>query len=100
MFPMPSNASHAVRMARDSTDVSTMSHVIPDCLIFFPALNACSLPTSDKSLSYQPVNKLRLFHKLSPWRSRTRRYIHGPLKIASMLFCPVSAVIAINFFIL
>src|SRR4029077_2404942 len=48
-----------------------MSNFTPWALSNWPALCASATPLSLRSGSFHPVNRLSLFHSLSPWRTNT-----------------------------
>src|SRR4051812_7067143 len=58
-------------MARRRTEVKARSNVSPASFIRRPASCASLTPFSERSTSFQPVNRFSLFHSLSPWRTRT-----------------------------
>src|SRR5260370_30531396 len=62
-------------MARVSTEVCTVSGLIPDWASSRPPFLASCAPTSDRATSTQPVNRPLAFHSLSPCRSSTRVFM-------------------------
>src|SRR3982751_5265448 len=65
-----SSTLHIVRMARLSTEVNTMSGLMPAFLISAPADFASMRPRSDRSTSCQPVKRFSTFQVLWPCRTR------------------------------
>src|SRR5688572_13115668 len=70
-----SSAIQSVRMARFRTDVWATSNSYFSAAIRRPASAASSRPLSLRSTSFHPVKRFSLFQVLSPWRSRTSRYM-------------------------
>ena len=66
-------------MARFSTDVCSTSGSRSCSARSCPPRAASSRPFSDRGTSTQPVNRLALFHSLSPWRSSTRVPVVTPV---------------------
>jgi len=67
-----SSARFAVVIALRSTEVCTMSGWTPASVSRPPPRIASAVPFSDSGTSTQPVNWLRAFQVLSPWRNRIR----------------------------
>src|SRR5436190_4459952 len=83
----------SVLMARRSTEVNARSNVRSASFMSRPASCASKRPRSERSTSFQPVNRFSLFHVLSPWRRRTtlnmelpQRRLAGVLRAGAELF--------------
>src|SRR5688572_45323 len=68
----------AVVIARRSSDVWTRSGSTPASTSMRPPACASVVPLSESGTSTQPVNRLRAFQVLSPWRRRTSVEVMPP----------------------